>query len=68
MTPTPGTLRYHATEARRDAEYWAHQARHHDERSAYCRKEAIRRMTQADEYEELASRGEITVEYREAAE
>ena len=68
MTPTPGALRYHANQARHDVEYWERRAREHEESAKRCRKNAANRLRQAEEYEEMAGRGEITVEYQEAAE
>lgn len=68
MIPTPGALRYHANEARHDFEYWSRRAKEHDENAAFCRKEAIKRLKQAEDYEDMACRGEIVVEYAEAAE
>lgn len=70
MTVAPGMLRYHAAEARRDVEYWNKRALDHEASVSMCRKNAEQRLRQAEEYEELANRNEITAEYRvlEAAE
>jgi hypothetical protein len=68
MTTTPGALRYHANEARRDVEYWERQAHEHEAAVKRCRKQAEIRLRQAEEYEQMAGRGEIVVEYMEAAE
>lgn len=72
MTPTPGALRYYANQARHDVELWERQARDHEAAVKRCRRQAEIRLRQAEEYEEMASRGEITADYkvvhREAAE
>mgnify|MGYP000858076490 CR=1 FL=1 len=72
MRPTPGALRYHANEARRDVEFWERQAHEHEAAAKRCRKQAANRLRQAEEYEEMAGRGEISVPYtvlhQEAAE
>lgn len=76
MKPTPGQLRQFAAQARHDAiDYrrWAHEASDPVRKRQYERT-ADSREEHAEYYVDLASRGEITVEYsrvepiREAAE
>lgn len=76
MTPTPGQWRHHESVARRDAvelRQWAHETNDPHKKRRY-EEWADTRDEYADWYSQMASRGEIEVEYqilepmREAAE